>query len=548
MLDPEEEAPEELPPDDVPSEVVVAPDEVAAPEDVPPDELPVPELPPEEDPTPVVPPSVEPPPDEHPTRTTARTIPDHPTRARMAPACTRLREPRPGGQLEHSRRMIDCRTVTRLQEQAGMHRARVVSLLGLLWLACGGRASGPTGSTGGSGANGGARSAATANSSAAQGSSSGGNATSSTRTSTTTAPATTGSIGASTSGGSSGSSTAAPESVQHYEYVFPPYEMDVYDLDHGFAQVESVPMPEAAAFRGVVASPATGQLFVSYGSFGGPGGQLSQYDLATNELVWSQTYDFGIDSMSLTPDGKTLYMPTGWSSPGGLWEVLAAATGEPVSSINTSGTGPHNTIVSLDGSKVAMGPGYSDYLFVADTRTNALVSAVGPLADGVRPFTLNGKATLAFMTTTGFLGFYVGDLATGQILYTVPVPGFTSTAVSTSHGISLSPDETELYLIDYGNNYVHVFDPTGLPGAIPVDIADIKLQTPMTDEGWLQHTRDGRFVVVGDCGDVIDTSLRTIVGNLPAAQGTRIFTEIDFENGAVVFSPQSRNQGGYVTQ
>jgi DNA-binding beta-propeller fold protein YncE len=319
-------------------------------------------------------------------------------------------------------------------------------------------------------------------------------------------------------------------------------------MDHGFTQVQSIPVPNAEWFRGAVASAATGALYVSYGSFGGPGGQLSQLSLATNQIAWTQTYDFGIDSMSITPDGRTLYMPTGWSSPGGLWEILDAGSGNPEGSINTTGTGPHNTIVSLDGTRVAMGPGYSDYLFVADTATNTLLASVGPVASGVRPFTINGLATTVFMTTTGYLGFYVGDMSTGEILFTVPVPGFTSSAPSTCHGISLSPDETELYLIDYGNNYVHVFDPTGLPGSAPTDVADIKLQTPMTDEGWLQHTRDGRYVVVGDCGDVIDTASRTVVGNLPALQGTRIFTEIDFQNGVVSFAPQSRNQGGYVTQ
>jgi hypothetical protein len=349
-------------------------------------------------------------------------------------------------------------------------------------------------------------------------------------------------------GSSSGSTTSTTAPVQHYEYAFVPSEIDVYDLDNGFQQVKTIPVPDAGTFRGGVASAVTGQLYLSYGSFSGPGGQLSELDLQTDQIVWSVTYSFGIDSMSITPDGKTLYMPTGYYSPGGIWELLDAASGNPTGFIDAGVTGPHNTIVSLDGTKVAMGPGFSNYLVVADTATGAILSQVGPVADGVRPFTINGKATLAFITTTGYLGFYVGDMASGQILFTVPVPGFTSTESSASHGISLSPDETELYLIDYGNNYVHVFDPTGLPGSAPVKVADIKLQTPMTDEGWLQHTRDGRYVLVGDCGDVIDTAKRTIVGNLPALQGTRIFNEVDFQGGRVVFSPQSRNQGGYVTQ
>lgn len=52
--------------------------------------------------------------------------------------------------------------------------------------------------------------------------------------------------------------------------------------------------------------------------------------------------------MSITPDRETTYMPTGWGSPGGTWEILDAGSGTPEAQIETTGTGPHNTIVSLD--------------------------------------------------------------------------------------------------------------------------------------------------------------------------------------------------------
>ena len=77
-------------------------------------------------------------------------------------------------------------------------------------------------------------------------------------------------------------------------------------------------------------------------------------------------------------------------------------------------------------------------------------------------------------------------------------------------------------------------------------MADIPLVTPLTGEGWLQHTRDGRLVVVGNSGDVLDTRTRTVVGELPALRQSRIFTEIHVQAGRIVWSPLSRNQGGYV--
>jgi DNA-binding beta-propeller fold protein YncE len=231
-----------------------------------------------------------------------------------------------------------------------------------------------------------------------------------------------------------------------------------------------------------------------------------------------------------------------------VWEQLATADGSVTGSIDSGGTGPHDTIVTLDGTTLLLGPRHSNYIVVVDLATRQIVQHVGPAASGIRPFTIDGKASHVFFNTGGLNGFYVGDLASGNILYTVQPPGFTNVgACGGSHGVTLSPDEKELYLADCTNNYVHVFDVTGLPGSAPFDVADIHLPTQMTNEGWLAHTRDGRYVLVGACGDVVDTVTRTVVGNLGALNATMIFTEIDVQpGGAIAFSPLSRNQGGYV--
>jgi hypothetical protein len=48
----------------------------------------------------------------------------------------------------------------------------------------------------------------------------------------------------------------------------------------------------------------------------------------------------------------------------------------------------------------------------------------------------------------------------------------------------------------------------------------------------LHHSRDGRYVFVGDSGDVIDTRLRKRAMTLPALANSRTAIEIDFEGGA----------------
>jgi hypothetical protein len=268
----------------------------------------------------------------------------------------------------------------------------------------------------------------------------------------------------------------------------------------------------------------------------------------TDEVVWTKHYPFGVDSMSISPDGNTIYMPTGESASGGIWEVIDAHSGNVTASIDSGGIGPHNTVVSPDGSRVYLGPRHTNYLVVASTRTNRVIRKIGPVGGigGIRPFTINRAQNLAFITLSGFLGFQVGDISTGSILYTVPVQGFPTRGgapSAASHGISLSPDEKEVYIIDSISNYVHVFDVTGLPGSAPRQVADIQLLGAMSHNespcayncrkyGWLHHSRDGRYVFVGDSGDVIDTTLRKTAMTLPALANSRTDIEIDFEGGA----------------
>jgi DNA-binding beta-propeller fold protein YncE len=359
--------------------------------------------------------------------------------------------------------------------------------------------------------------------------------------------------------------TLSAVGVQHYEYVFPANAIDVYDMDNAQKLVKTISLPQATDIRGAVASPATHMLYVSYGGDGGVngGGSILELDLLHDQVIWTRSYPEGVDSMAISPDGKTIYLPVGEASSASTWDVLDASSGDITNTIQ-GGPGPHNTIVSLNGEHVYMGGRNAGYLSVADTWTDHVIKEIGPLLPGgVRPFTINGAETLAFTTATGFLGFQVSSITTSRVLYTVPVSGgFPYTPgqpgpSSPSHGISLSPDEKELWVMDQPNDYVHVFDLSGLPASPPKQIADIKLTRPMTGaqlgctydclrEGWLQHSLDGRFVYVGDSGDVIDTATRQSVANLEPLYNSRVFLEIDWSNGLPV-ATSSRSGLGYVT-
>jgi DNA-binding beta-propeller fold protein YncE len=265
--------------------------------------------------------------------------------------------------------------------------------------------------------------------------------------------------------------------------------------------------------------------------------------------------------MAVSRDGRRLYMPDGELTRDGTWYVLDAASGQERGRIEGC-AGPHNTIVSLNGRHVYLGGRNGNYLEVADTRTGRIVRRIGPLQSGVRPFTITGKETLAYTTATGFLGFQVSNIRSGRVLYTVPIHGFSwdpaHAPSAPSHGISLSPNEKEIYVMDSPNSEVHVFDVSRVPASAPRQVTNIALTKPMTGnespcsydcarDGWLQHSRDGRYVYVGDSGDVIDTRTRKVVEFLAPLYSTRKYLEIDFRGSVPVFST-SRSGLGYVTR
>jgi DNA-binding beta-propeller fold protein YncE len=357
----------------------------------------------------------------------------------------------------------------------------------------------------------------------------------------------------------------AGSGVRHFEYVFPDGQMFVYDIDHGFRLVKRVGLPDDDGVRGVAANPKTGVLYVSHGGDGGDNGtgSLLAFDLFTDKVIWDRSYARGIDSMAINPAGTRIYMPDGELSPNGVWYVIDASSGAVIGTMQ-GGLGPHNTIVGLSGKRVYLGARNWPYLEVASTDTNRVIQSVGPLRSGVRPFTINGRETLAYTTATGFLGFQVSSVSSGRVLYTTTFgPRFPYDPASfgpsaPSHGISLSPDERQLWVLDGPNSYLHAFDVSGVPRHPPRRIADVKLPHLLTDDeadcaydclrdGWVQHSRSGCFVFVGDTGDVISTRTDRPIGYLPAMRDTRKMIEIDWRDGRPI-ATTTRTGLGYVTR
>ncbi len=305
----------------------------------------------------------------------------------------------------------------------------------------------------------------------------------------------------------------------------------VFDLDRGHRFVKRIPARGLGAdgkplnVKGVVASAATGRLYVSTLQF------VTCFDLRTDQILWEKAYDGGCDRMSLSPDGRVMYLP---SLEKQHWHVVDALTGDVLKRLEPIPRA-HNTVYGLDGRHVYLAGIGSPLLHVADAATHTLVRSVGPFGSGIRPFTVNGRQTLAFVNVNGLLGFEVGDITTGKMLHRVEVAGFKPGVPKRhgcpSHGIGLTPDEKEVWVCDAANQRMHLFDATVMP---PKQVASIEVRD---DPGWITFSLDGKYAYPST-GQVIDVATRKIVATMTDETGaiaeSEKIVEIHFAGGKPV--------------
>ena len=117
----------------------------------------------------------------------------------------------------------------------------------------------------------------------------------------------------------------------------------VYDIDAGHKLVRRIPASggrddkgETSNVKGICASAATGRLYVSTIK------TLQCFDLLTDAPLWEKTYEAGCDRLAITPDGKTLYVP---SFEKDHWLVVDALDGGVIKKLVLNSKA-HNTIIS----------------------------------------------------------------------------------------------------------------------------------------------------------------------------------------------------------
>ena len=159
---------------------------------------------------------------------------------------------------------------------------------------------------------------------------------------------------------------------------------------------------------------------------------------------------------------------------------------------------------------------------MADAHDHRVIKQVGPFSAPVRPFTIDADQRLCYVNVNDLLGFEIGDIGSGKMLHRIEVQGFSTGPVKRhgcpSHGIGLTPDESEVWLCDAFNQRLHIFDNTVMP---PAQLTSIELRD---QPGWITFSMDGKYAYPST-GEVIEVKSRKIVGSLRDETGNAVQSE-----------------------
>ncbi|MDB6171606.1 MAG: hypothetical protein JWL59_917 [Chthoniobacteraceae bacterium] len=291
----------------------------------------------------------------------------------------------------------------------------------------------------------------------------------------------------------------------------------IFDVANGHKFVRRIDLPIfKEGIRGFCANARTHRAFYSTTNH-----TLGCIDLETDKVVWEKKYVNGCDRAAVTPDGKKIYVPTGWwvGEGGSEWFVVDAETGEITGHIPVKGQS-HNTVMGLDGKFVYCGSEAT--LMTVRTSDDAVVNVISPIGEsGVFPFTVNAAGTLAFVCLGKHIGFDVADLASGKVIHRVLAGD--GTLARRTHGAGLTPDEKELWISDQDGKRLYIFDATVMP---PNETAHVDLSAG--GHGWITFSLDGRFAWT-HTPDVIDARSRQIVATLKDENGKPVCSSKFFE-------------------
>ena len=319
---------------------------------------------------------------------------------------------------------------------------------------------------------------------------------------------------------------APPESgpVRHLLYIATPGDngtdnqsgIVVLDADKDYSFLKRISYGLPAAMMpgpknaGIAASIPLQMIYVT------TDGWMKAIDLSTDQIAWTFKGE-AVQPVARTrgaasgccerpwtlPDGKTLLVGSSYNS---WWYYIDGATGKVLGKLPVPDAPvAHNLALSADGQIGVMGSMSSPPkagVAIIDV-PNRKVLRYMTFSEMVRPLTINHDASLVYVNVNDLIGFEIGDIKTGKMLKRVELPGDDWKGKGYSHGIGMTPDESEIWVADPVHNAWQIWDNPG-NGLNPVyNPSKMIKPTGGVVHSWIDMTNDGKLAFIGD-SSVID--------------------------------------------
>ena len=357
-----------------------------------------------------------------------------------------------------------------------------------------------------------------------------------------------------------GAGAAREEPIRHLVYVATPGDNGTDnqsgvvvldgDKDYSFIKRISYDLPAAmmpgGKVSGIAASVELQMLYVTQD------GSMTAFDLATDKIAWrfkgeSAPVERSRGAASgccerpwVLPDGKTLVVGSSYNS---WWYYMDGATGKVLGKLSTPEANvAHNLALSSDGQLGILGSMSSPKqgkagIAVIDVPSRKILRYM-TFSEMVRPLTINHDASLVYVNVNDLIGFEIGDIKTGKMLKRFELPGDDWKGKGYSHGIGMTPDESEIWVADPVNGLWHVWDNPG-DGRSPVYNASKTIKPSAgVAHSWIDMTNDGKLALLGD-SIVVDVKTHKEIAVLKDEYGRRIVhTEkalfLNFQDGKLI--------------
>lgn len=324
----------------------------------------------------------------------------------------------------------------------------------------------------------------------------------------------------------------------------------VLDADHDYRFVKRIPYGLAASelpgpkISGMTSSIPANKIYVTT-----DGGSMIAFDLKTDKIAWTfkgekapvklqrrgSAADGCCERPYTLPGGNTLLVASAYNA---WWYLIDAQTGKELGRVDTPQTPrSHNLAVTADGKTAILatlsGPKEGTAGVAVVDLPNRKVLRYINFSDAVRPITINHDASLVYANVNNLDGFEIADVKTGQMIKRVELPGEMWKAKWAdpnhqhfghglpSHGIGMTPDESEIWVTDAANDAWQIWDNPG-DGRNPVynPSKTVPIQAGI-GSSWISMTNDGKTAFVGD-GSVIDVRAHRVIATLKDEYGRPI--------------------------